>query len=217
MVQRFCTRIKRIVARGTRVVNNSASERVMVPMAAMLVTNKPSSRSATHPLATKAYHAHEKSSDSSSAAHRSCTLHFQVSSACSSWHPPQSRGRLTHPSQVVQKCFRRSRCWALRSACHCLPLPLHSSASRQRRSFNRNRSVGSHWSSSSAIASVVLSQPENTFFFNQSLANAHSHVVNLCLRRRVWCTARCRLRISSVRYTGNSPIVHGGAARYVNF
>ena len=33
---------------------------------------------------------------------------------------------------------------------------------------------------------------------------------------RVWCTAQCRLPISSVRYTRISQVVHGGAARYVN-
>ena len=49
----------------------------------------------------------------------------------------------------------------LRGACHCLLLLLHSFASGLRRSFNKNKSVGSHWTSSSAIASVVLSPPEN--------------------------------------------------------
>ena len=49
VIQRFCARAKRLTARGARVINSGASKWVFVTMAAMLMTDKSTSRVATSP------------------------------------------------------------------------------------------------------------------------------------------------------------------------
>ena len=124
-------------------------------------------------------------------------------------HPPLSRGHLAQPSQVLLEVFPWHRllpCVAPATV-WCYPC----TASRADSDVLSTRT--DHWSSSSATASVVLSQPENLLFFQQDPLQMRTRTCESALWRRVWCTARYRHRISSVKCTGNSQVVHAEVQR----
>ena len=125
-------------------------------------------------------------------------------------HPSQSRGRLAHPSQVFQTCFHGSDCHSASR------LPLFAAtpctASRADSDVPSTRTV--QWE-----AIGVLPVPSHrSYCHNLRICFFQSIPCQCAFARceRVWRTSSYRHRIASVTFSGNSQVVHGEAARYVN-